>query len=92
VSPTSTPLSTPTPSYRQRHDTCRLSALSVNTRRKRHPVIWTHDGLPSDCHAVSGVPRGGALVVSQNLLLYYTQGAQVGDARVGGGEVVDQLC
>ncbi|KAI8464986.1 MAG: CPSF A subunit region-domain-containing protein [Monoraphidium minutum] len=63
--------------YRERKDTCRLSALSVNLRRKRHPVIWGHAGLPSDCCALMAVPRGGALVLSQNLVLYYTQGVQV---------------
>jgi hypothetical protein len=63
--------------YRERKDTVKLSALSVNLRRKRHPKIWGHEGLPSDCHALYAVPRGGALVVGQNLLLYYTQGTQV---------------
>jgi hypothetical protein len=69
--------SSPRRSYRHRHDTCRVSALSVNLRRKRHPVIWSHEGLPSDCCAVSAVPRGGALVLSQNLIMYCTQGSQV---------------
>jgi hypothetical protein len=68
-------------SYRQRRDTCKLSALSVNLRRRRHPVIWGHEGLPSDASALSAVPRGGALVLAQNLLLYYTQAGQVGRER-----------
>jgi hypothetical protein len=35
-------------------------------------------GLPSDAHALSAVPGGGALVLAQDLLLYHTQvGAQM---------------
>jgi hypothetical protein len=59
--------------YRERKDSCCLSALSLNLRRKRHPVIWQALKLPGDCSRVMAVPQGGALVLSQNLLLYYTQ-------------------
>ena len=62
--------------YRAARDTCKLAALSINVRRRRHPVIWSHDGLPSDCRAVVAAPRGGALVLAQNLLLYFAQGAR----------------
>jgi hypothetical protein len=51
--------------------------MSINVRKKRQPVIWSVPNLPSDCSSVMAVPRGGVLVLSQNLLLYY---AQVGSA------------
>lgn len=54
-------------------DTCCLSAMSINIRKKRQPVIWSVQHLPSDSTGVMAVPRGGVLVLSQNLLLYYAQ-------------------
>eukprot|EP00878_Enallax_costatus_P012110 GHUV01012643.1.p1 GENE.GHUV01012643.1~~GHUV01012643.1.p1 ORF type:complete len:1562 (+),score=569.41 GHUV01012643.1:165-4850(+) len=68
--------STPTWGGRLRdvRDTCCLSAMSINIRKKRQPVIWSVHHLPSDCSRVMAVPRGGVLVLSQNLLLYYAQG------------------
>jgi hypothetical protein len=47
--------------------------MSINVRKKRQPVIWSVPNLPSDCSSVMAVPRGGVLVLSQNLLLYYAQ-------------------
>lgn len=47
--------------------------MSINIRKKRQPVIWSVQHLPSDCSRVMAVPRGGVLVLSQNLLLYYAQ-------------------
>lgn len=58
---------------REARDTCALSAMSINVRKKRQPVIWHVPGLPSDCSGVLAVPRGGVLVLSQNLLLYHAQ-------------------
>eukprot|EP00775_Hariotina_reticulata_P005379 gene5379-5614_t len=59
---------------RDSRDTCALAALSINLRKKRHPTIWSVHQLPSDSSRVMAVPRGGVLVLSQNLLLYYAQG------------------
>lgn len=50
-----------------------LSALSINMRKKRQPIIWHVPDLPSDACGLLPVPRGGVLVLSQNLLLYYAQ-------------------
>jgi hypothetical protein len=47
--------------------------MSINVRKKRQPVIWSVPQLPSDCSSIMAVPRGGVLVLSQNLLLYYAQ-------------------
>lgn len=58
---------------REARDTCCIAALSINLRRRRQPVIWSVQDLPSDCSGVLAVPRGGVLVCSQNLLLYYAQ-------------------
>jgi len=58
---------------RDARDTCALAALSINLRKKRHPAIWSVHQLPSDSSKVMAVPRGGVLVLSQNLLLYYAQ-------------------
>lgn len=59
--------------YRERQNTCCLAALSVNTRRKKHTVIWTSRGLPADAYRVLAAPRGGALVLSQCLISYHSQ-------------------
>lgn len=58
---------------REARDTCALAAMSINMRKKRQPVIWSVPNLPSDCSRAMAVPRGGVLVLSQNLLLYYAQ-------------------
>lgn len=69
----------PTPAwagrYRERHDTCVATAISINLQRKRHPVIWSIKDLPSDSFRVVAVPRGGALVLSKNMIIYCTQAA-----------------
>jgi len=36
-------------------------------------VLWGARGLPSDASQLMAVPRGGALVLCQNMILYYTQ-------------------
>jgi cleavage and polyadenylation specificity factor subunit 1 len=58
---------------KETRDACALSALSINVRQKRQPVIWSVPGLPSDACGLMAVPRGGVLVLSQNLLMYYAQ-------------------
>ncbi len=54
--------------------------MSIHLRKKRQPVIWSVPQLPSDCSWVLAVPRGGVLVLSQNLLLYYAQVSHVWNA------------
>lgn len=64
--------------HRDRKDTCRLVAVSLSLRRKHHTVLWHAEHLPSDCFKVVPTPeRPGALVLSPNLLLYYSH-TQVG--------------
>lgn len=58
---------------KESRDACALSALSINVRKKSQPVIWNVPQLPSDCCGLMAVPRGGVLVISQNLLMYYAQ-------------------
>jgi hypothetical protein len=67
---------------KETRDACALSALSINMRKKSQPLIWGVPGLPSDACGLMAVPRGGVLVLSQNLLMYY---AQVGWVVVEGG-------
>lgn len=59
--------------YAEQHDTCALTALSLDVGGRRQPRIWSATGLPSDCHSLSAVPGGGALVVAHNLLMFHTQ-------------------
>lgn len=64
---------------KEARDVCSLSALSINMRKKRQPVIWSVPKLPSDACSLMAVPRGGVLVLSQNLLMYYAQVGQLRD-------------
>ncbi|KAA6424198.1 MAG: cleavage and polyadenylation specificity factor subunit 1-like [Trebouxia sp. A1-2] len=64
--------------YRDAKDTMALAALSVNVVHKRHPRIWEASGLPSDTFRLIPVPTGGALALSQNMIMYHTQGASSG--------------
>lgn len=59
--------------YRDAKDTMALAALSVNVVHKRHPRIWEASGLPSDTFRLIPVPTGGALALSQNMIMYHTQ-------------------
>ncbi len=59
--------------YRDTKDTMALAALSVNVVHKRHPRIWEASGLPSDTLRLIPVPTGGALALSQNMIIYHTQ-------------------
>ena len=69
----------PTRRLAESRDACSLSALSINMRKKRQPVIWSVPHLPADACGLMAVPRGGVLVLSQNLLLYYAQvGGDIG--------------
>ena len=61
------------------HDTCALSAVSVDLVSGRHVPIWQVESLPSDAYAISAVraPFGGALVLTPNTLIYASQTATV---------------
>ena len=59
--------------YRDSKDTMALTALSINVVHKRHPKIWDASALPSDTFKLIPVPSGGALALSQNMIMYFTQ-------------------
>lgn len=59
--------------YRDSKDTMALTALSINVVHKRHPKIWDASVLPSDTFKLIPVPSGGALALSQNMIMYFTQ-------------------
>ncbi|XP_057528252.1 cleavage and polyadenylation specificity factor subunit 1 [Amaranthus tricolor] len=58
-----------------KHHTCMLSALSVNTTMKQHPLIWSAMNLPHDAYKLLAVPSpiGGVLVISSNAIYYHSQ-------------------
>ena len=62
--------------YRDCKDTMAVAALSINVVHKRHPRIWEASGLPSDTFKLISVPSGGAVALSQNMIMHFTQ---VGD-------------
>ncbi|ETW04544.1 hypothetical protein H310_03775 [Aphanomyces invadans] len=61
-------------------DTCCLTVLSINLTTRLHPKIWSIGNLPSDCFKVSPCPAplGGAIVLSQNAILYFNQNQYFG--------------
>lgn len=60
-----------------KHHTCMLSALSINTTLKQHPVIWSAVNLPHDAYKLLAVPSpiGGVLVLCANTIHYHSQSA-----------------
>lgn len=58
-----------------KHHTCMLSALSINTTMKQHPLIWSAMNLPHDAYKLLAVPSpiGGVLVISTNAIYYHSQ-------------------
>ncbi|EFH40379.1 hypothetical protein ARALYDRAFT_495232 [Arabidopsis lyrata subsp. lyrata] len=60
-----------------KHHTCVLSALSINTTLKQHPVIWSAINLPHDAYKLLAVPSpiGGVLVLCANTIHYHSQSA-----------------
>ncbi|XP_019091035.1 PREDICTED: cleavage and polyadenylation specificity factor subunit 1 isoform X2 [Camelina sativa] len=60
-----------------KHHTCMLSALSINTTLKQHPVIWSAINLPHDAYKLLAVPSpiGGVLVLCANTIHYHSQSA-----------------
>ncbi|XP_074281902.1 cleavage and polyadenylation specificity factor subunit 1 isoform X1 [Silene latifolia] len=58
-----------------KHHTCMLSALSINTTMKQHPIIWSAMNLPHDAYKLLAVPSpiGGVLVICANAIHYHSQ-------------------
>ncbi|CAD7702900.1 unnamed protein product [Ostreobium quekettii] len=63
--------------YRERKDTCWLTAVSVNLQSRIYPVIWSAKGLPSDAYKLVAARKHGALVLCLNLVAYYSQGTSL---------------
>ncbi|XP_051121150.1 cleavage and polyadenylation specificity factor subunit 1 isoform X2 [Andrographis paniculata] len=60
-----------------KHHTCMISALSINTTLKQHPLIWSAINLPHDAYKLLAVPSpiGGVLVICANTIHYHSQSA-----------------
>ncbi|XP_057952334.1 cleavage and polyadenylation specificity factor subunit 1 isoform X2 [Malania oleifera] len=60
-----------------KHHTCMISALSISTSLKQHPLIWSAVNLPHDAYKLLAVPSpiGGVLVISANAIHYHSQSA-----------------
>ncbi|MQM02177.1 hypothetical protein Taro_034944 [Colocasia esculenta] len=58
-----------------KHHTCMLSAFSISTTLKQHPLIWSAANLPHDAYKLLAVPSpiGGVLVVCANSIHYHSQ-------------------
>ncbi|XP_050387838.1 cleavage and polyadenylation specificity factor subunit 1 [Argentina anserina] len=58
-----------------KHHTCMISALSISTTLKQHPLIWSAINLPHDAYKLLAVPSpiGGVLVISANSIHYHSQ-------------------
>ncbi|KAF3773230.1 hypothetical protein EJ110_NYTH55779, partial [Nymphaea thermarum] len=58
-----------------KHHTCMISALSINTTLKQHPLIWSAFNLPHDAYKLLAVPSpiGGVLVICANSIHYHSQ-------------------
>ncbi|XP_077245724.1 cleavage and polyadenylation specificity factor 160 [Tasmannia lanceolata] len=55
--------------------TCVISALSISTTLKQHPLIWSAANLPHDAYKLLAVPSpiGGVLVICANTIHYHSQ-------------------
>ncbi|CAM8965118.1 unnamed protein product [Rhodiola kirilowii] len=60
-----------------KHHTCMVSALSISTSLKQHPLIWSATNLPHDAYKLLAVPSpiGGVLVIGANSIHYHSQSA-----------------
>ncbi|KAK4766592.1 hypothetical protein SAY87_008234 [Trapa incisa] len=60
-----------------KHHTCVISALSISTTLKQHPLIWSATNLPHDAYKLLPVPSpiGGVLVICANSIHYHSQSA-----------------
>lgn len=60
-----------------KQNTCMVSALSISTTMKQHPLIWSAINLPHDAYKLLAVPSpiGGVLVIGTNSIHYHSQSA-----------------
>ncbi|XP_076921796.1 cleavage and polyadenylation specificity factor subunit 1-like isoform X1 [Bidens hawaiensis] len=60
-----------------KHHTCVISALSISTSLKQHPLIWSAINLPHHSYKLLAVPSpiGGVLVICANTIHYHSQSA-----------------
>ncbi|XP_059449657.1 cleavage and polyadenylation specificity factor subunit 1 isoform X2 [Corylus avellana] len=60
-----------------KQNTCMVSALSISTTTKQHPLIWSAINLPHDAYKLLAVPSpiGGVLVIGTNSIHYHSQSA-----------------
>ncbi|KAK1262188.1 Cleavage and polyadenylation specificity factor subunit 1 [Acorus gramineus] len=58
-----------------KHHTCMVSALSISTTLKQHPLIWSAGNLPHDAYKLLPVPSpiGGILIICANSIHYQSQ-------------------
>ncbi|KAK8965128.1 Cleavage and polyadenylation specificity factor subunit 1 [Platanthera guangdongensis] len=58
-----------------KHHTCMISALSISTTLKQHPLIWSASNLPHDAYKLLSVPSplGGVIVLCANSIHYHSQ-------------------
>ncbi|XP_006348057.1 cleavage and polyadenylation specificity factor subunit 1 [Solanum tuberosum] len=58
-----------------KHHTCMVSAFSISTTLKQHPLIWSAANLPHDAYKLLAVPSpiGGVLVIGANTIHYHSQ-------------------
>ncbi|MCD7460769.1 hypothetical protein HAX54_044383 [Datura stramonium] len=58
-----------------KHHTCMVSAFSISTTLKQHPLIWSAVNLPHDAYKLLAVPSpiGGVLVIGANTIHYHSQ-------------------
>ncbi|KAF3433103.1 hypothetical protein FNV43_RR24205 [Rhamnella rubrinervis] len=58
-----------------KNHTCMVSALSISTTLKQHPLIWSAVNLPHDAYKLLAVPSpiGGILVIGANSIHYHSQ-------------------
>ncbi|KAL7147541.1 hypothetical protein ABFS83_06G114300 [Erythranthe nasuta] len=58
-----------------KNNTCMISALSISTTLKQHPLIWSATNLPHDAYKLLAVPSpiGGVLVIGANTIHYHSQ-------------------
>ncbi|KAJ8650097.1 hypothetical protein MRB53_003120 [Persea americana] len=60
-----------------KRDTCMVSAFSISTTLKQHPLIWSAPNLPHDAYKLLAVPSpiGGVLIICANTIHYHSQSA-----------------
>ncbi|XP_058086131.1 cleavage and polyadenylation specificity factor subunit 1 isoform X2 [Magnolia sinica] len=58
-----------------KHHTCMISALSISTTLKQHPLIWSAANFPHDAYKLLAVPSpiGGILIICANTIHYHSQ-------------------